>query len=135
MNSMLRAVTVPAVLGLGLLALAVAAGQAETATGPAETKSPVTCGIDAVESGAMIAIDAAFRSDVATTGSYQFRVASSGPGGSSNISQGGNFEAGANDTVSLGKVTINKDAQYEIDFSVTANGVSLDCSKDIVSVR
>ena len=122
----LRIIALPVLLGLGLAGFAVTGGQASV-------NAPTVCGINANSSGGMIALEAAFQSDVAVNGSYQFRVMSSGSGGSSNISQGGAFAAAANDLVKLGQVSINSGSTYQVEFTVNANGVDLDCSKDVAA--
>lgn len=125
-DSRLRIIAVPVLLGLGLVGVAASSGQAKS-------QDPTVCGINATSNGGMTALQAAFTSDVAVTGSYQFKVVSSGPGGSSNISQGGPFAAPANQTVTLGQVAINDGATYNVVFTVNANGVDLDCSQTVPS--
>ena len=83
----------------------------------------------------MLSLEAAMLSNVAVSGTYEFHVVSSGPNGNSNVSQGGAFAANANEKASLGKVMINGDAKYQIDFKVTANGAKLDCSQDVAALR
>lgn len=124
----LRVIAIPVLLGLGLIGAAANASLAKSA-------SPTLCGINAQSSGGMIALQAAFKSDVAVNGSYQLRIVTSGPGGNSNVSQGGGFSAAANDVVTLGQVSVNSGSTYQVDFKVNANGVDLDCSQEIASLR
>lgn len=119
---------IPAVLGLGLAAFAVTGGQAGTTSA-----APVQCGVNSTTQNGMLMLEGALQTDVAVNGSYQFRLQSSGSGGSTNISQGGNFSASAHDTVSLGKVMINAGSRYDLVFEVTANGKKLDCDQDLVT--
>jgi hypothetical protein len=125
-DSRRRIIAVPILLALGLVGVAASSGQAKS-------QDPTVCGINATSNGGMIALQAAFTSDVAVNGSYQFQVISSGPGGNSNISQGGPFAAPANETVTLGQMSINDGSTYTIVFKVNANGVDLDCSQTIPS--
>ena len=125
-DSRLRIIAVPILLGLGLVGVAATSGQAKS-------QDPTVCGINATSNGGMIALQAAFTSDVAVNGSYQFQVVSSGPGGNSNISQGGAFAAPANETVTLGQVSINEGATYQVMFKVTADGMDMDCSQTMPS--
>lgn len=119
---------IPALFGLGLAALAVTSGQAGTTSA-----GPVQCGITSTTQNGMLMLEGALRTDVAVNGSYQLRLQSSGSGGSSNISQGGNFSAAAHDNISLGKVMINAGSKYDLVFEVTANGQKLDCDQELVT--
>lgn len=121
-NLPLRLLAVPVLLGLGLVGVAANSGQATIA-------DPLLCGVKATNNGNMIALQAAYTSDVAVSGSYQFKVTSSGPGGNSNISQGGQFTAAAHESLTLGQVSINDGSNYQVVFTVSANGVDLDCSQ------
>jgi hypothetical protein len=125
-DSRLRIIAVPILLGLGLVGAAATSGQAKG-------QDPTICGINATSNGGMTALQAAFTSNVDISGTYQFQVVSSGPGGNSNISQGGQFAAPANQTVTLGQVSINDGSNYQVQFRVTAGGVDLDCSQTIPS--
>jgi hypothetical protein len=116
---------VPVVLGLATGGVAAAIAQTGTAGGL------VQCGIDARTASGMTAIEGALLSNAAVAGSYIFQVASKGPSGNSYVSQGGNFAAGANEPVALGRVSLNADAQYQIVFEVTVDGDTRDCSKPV----
>jgi hypothetical protein len=124
--SRLRILAVPVLLGLGLAGFAATSGQAKT-------QDPNVCGINATSNGGMTALQATFASDVAVDGSYQLKVVSSGPGGNSNISQGGQFTAAAHENLTLGQVSINDGSTYEIHFKVTVGGAEMDCSQTIPS--
>ncbi len=116
---------VPALLGLGLAAVAVTGGQAGTTT----PGGPVQCGVTATTQNGMLMLEGAVHTDVAVNGSYQLRLQSSG----TNISQGGNFAIGANEIATLGKVMINAGSRYDLVFEVTANGKKLDCDQELVT--
>lgn len=118
-----------ALLGLGLAALAATSGMANAST------ASDTCGVVTSTQNGMLVIEGAVLSSVALDGSYQFAIQSSGGGGSSNISQGGQFTAAANQQTALGKVMINAGSNYSVDFTVTANGKKLDCDQEVASLR
>jgi hypothetical protein len=116
-------------LGLGLAALAATSGMANVST------ASDACGVVTSSQNGMLVIEGAVLSPVALDGYYQFRIQSSSGGGSSNISQGGNFTAAANQQTALGKVMINAGSNYNVDFTVTANGKTLDCDQEVASLR
>ncbi len=110
-----------AVLGLAVAGFA-ASGHAGS------TDGAVQCGIEATTANGIISLQAVVLAKTPVAGAYSFAVASQGPGGKSNISQGGRFAAGANEPVALGRASFNSNAQYQVIFEVTANGVELDCA-------
>ncbi|MFD2646567.1 curli-like amyloid fiber formation chaperone CsgH [Devosia albogilva] len=111
-------------LGLGTLGLA----------GASATQSPegFTCGIAADRNGGMLQVQGALVSPIAVSGEYRFSLRSSGGGGSSSISQGGAFTAAAGQQTTLGRVTLNADAGYQVEFTVSAAGKTFDCSQELV---
>jgi hypothetical protein len=112
-----------AVLGLGLATLAATSGSASAGT----TASAATCGVLTSTHNGMLVIQGSILSPVPLQGSYHFKVQSSGGGGNSNISQGGDFSTVANQQTTLGQVMINTGSKYQVDLDVTANGKRLDC--------
>jgi hypothetical protein len=115
-----------AVLGLAVVGLAAAGSQAGTAG--------VQCGIETRTVNGMTSIEGVVHAAAAVDGAYKFAIASKGPGGRSNISQGGRFAAAANESVTLGRATLNSNATIDVVFEVKANGVELDCSKQTASL-
>lgn len=113
-------------------ALAVAGIAAASHAGAAG--GPVQCGIETRTVNGMTSIEGVVQAAAAVDGAYRFGVVSKGPGGRSNISQGGRFAAGANEAVTLGRATLNSNAHIEVVFEVTANGVDLDCSERTASL-
>ena len=105
-----------AIAGAGFVANANAAG------------GDFSCGVATRTDGGMMAIQGTLTSPTALTGEYRFALKSNGGGGSTNISQGGQFSAAPNAEVSLGQVMINAGANVRVDFTVTANGKTFDCS-------
>jgi hypothetical protein len=120
MNTQLK-LSAAAVLALGLGAFAATSGMANPAGSSAQ------CGVLTSSSNGMLVLEGAIVSPVPLQGSYQLKVQSSGGGGNTNISQGGDFSAAANQRTTLGKVMINTGSNYEVDLAVTANGKRLDC--------
>lgn len=129
MNASNLRLTIPVVLGLGLVGFAATGGLAETVPAP----QAVECGVVAVLENGMRSLQATVLSPEAISGSYQLKVMTSGPSGRSNISQGGAFSAEANDQVLLGQVRVNADASYKVEFELVANGVKFNCGEPIAS--
>lgn len=106
---------------------AIGAGSAGPATG---NGSSIRCEIEARSSGGMLVLEGVVHAGRPITGSYEFRVSGGGSGGSSNISQGGDFTAGPDGTARLGQVSLGG-GRYDADLAVTANGVAVKCSKRV----
>jgi hypothetical protein len=87
------------------------------------------CGVVSKAEGGMLAIEGTLVSPTALVGEYRFALKSAGGGGSTNISQGGQFSAAPNAEISLGQVMINAGSNVSVDFTVTANGKTFDCSQ------
>jgi hypothetical protein len=124
--SRLRVLAVPVLLGLGLAGFAATSGQAKT-------QDPTVCGVNATSNGSMMTLEAVFGSGADVTGSYQLNVNSSSGGGSSSVSQGGQFTAVANETTTVGQMSINDGSTYKVDFKVTIDGTEMDCSQVLPS--
>ncbi|HUH77215.1 MAG TPA: curli-like amyloid fiber formation chaperone CsgH [Devosia sp.] len=123
--SLNRRLTSIAALGLGLAALAVTGGMANALNHPAASGE---CGIVTSQHNGMLVIEGQVLSPVALRGSYEFAVQSRSKGGNSNIRQGGEFSAPADQPTTIGQVMLNADAQYQIDFSISHGGKTIDCS-------
>lgn len=115
-----------AVLALTVAGLAAASSQAGAAG--------VQCGIETKTTNGMTSIEGVLHAAAPVDGAYTFTIVSKGPGGRSNISQGGRFAAGANESVTLGRATLNSNASIDVVFEVEANGVDIDCSKQTASL-
>jgi hypothetical protein len=120
-NPIGRGALVPAVLGLALAGCTAAAG-----TGTAQAE-PLRCEIVAKASGGTTRLEAIAHADRAVRGSYTFKVASSGPSGSSNIQQGGAFEAGPGRSPTLGVASFG--GRYDARLEITADGRKVDCQR------
>jgi len=119
------ALAAPLALGLGLAGAAIGAGQAGSAPGP------VQCEIRTSGANGVVALEGVVRSDVAVSGSYSFRVRSTGPSGGSNIQQGGAFTAGPDNAVTVGRMTLGGNAVYEATLEISAGAASVQCAERI----
>ena len=67
--------------------------------------------------------------DVPITGTYQFRISQRGAGGSSQINQGGEFEAAPDEPASLGTVLIGSGPNgFRARLTVRWRGGTVDCN-------
>ncbi|WEK05544.1 MAG: curli-like amyloid fiber formation chaperone CsgH [Candidatus Devosia phytovorans] len=115
-------------LGLILAAIAATAGMANSGT----ASSGVECGIVRTSQGGMQQLQATILSPKAVSGEYRLTIQSASNGGSSNISQSGEFVARANEQTTLASVTVTAGARSTVTFELTANGKKYDCSQDLV---
>lgn len=117
-----------------LIQTTLAAAAALTAIGLAANANAASgdfaCGVTSKTQGGMLALEGTLVSPTALAGEYRFALKSSGGGGSTNISQGGQFSAAPNAEISLGQVMVNAGAHVNVDFTVTANGKTYDCSQN-----
>jgi hypothetical protein len=115
----------PLVLGLGVAGFAMADNEAGST-------DPVRCEILAAPANGMIALEGVLHTDVALTGSYLFRVTSSGGAGSSNIQQGGMFSAEPDRPATLGTVMLgNSGGTYSASLEIQSNGTTVACSEKV----
>ena len=113
-------------LGLGVAGFAMAGGQTDSSA------EPVRCEILANAANGMIELEGVLHTDAAISGSYTFRVVSSGGAGSSNVQQGGAFSAGPDEAATLGTVMLgNSGGTYKATLEVIANGKTIACTERI----
>jgi hypothetical protein len=87
------------------------------------------CEIRAEPNGRGVVLEGLVFADVPITGSYQFRISQQGAGGSSQINQGGEFEATPDGPESLGTVSIGSGPNsFSARLTVTWEGSVIDCS-------
>lgn len=103
------------------------AGVAANANGTTQS-ADLSCGVSTVTESGMLVVEGVFQSPTALNGEYRFALKSMGAGGSTNVSQGGQFSAAAGTAISLGKVMVNAGSSVDVDFTVSADGKRLDCS-------
>ena len=72
----------------------------------ANKSSDLSCEIRSSPSGSGLLLEAVATGSRDATGEYEFVVAKSGGGGSSNVTQGGDFEVSAGEVTILGEVTL-----------------------------
>ncbi|UYO00677.1 MAG: hypothetical protein KIT02_05545 [Devosia sp.] len=118
-------------LGLAGLAVVGAAGMAIGAS--SAPVSDLACGVSTVTKNGMMAIEGVVQSPEPLAGEYRFSLKSSSAGGNTNIRQGGAFTLPANDVVTLGRVMVNAGSNLDIDFTVTTDGQTIDCSQQLVT--
>lgn len=118
------AIATALLLGLGGAA-AIGAGQTALSEGP------VRCEIVTSTSGGMIVLESVVHADRAASGTYDFTVAAAGSGGSSDISQGGEFFASAGETVSLGQVSLGAGSAYDAELEISFDGETERCATRI----
>lgn len=115
-------------LALALIGTVAVAASAVAATTPAtETANGVACEIVAANTNGMTQIEPVVYGDPAAAGSYTFRVASSGSGGRSNISQGGSFEIPSSGAMTLGRVALGSGGSYDAVLTIEVAGASMTC--------
>ena len=107
-------------IGLGAAGATIGTSQAGASDGP------LSCAIETSRSGGMVSIESVATSDRAVVGSYAFSV----KGGGTNIRQGGEFEAGAGQSVTLGQVMLGGSG-YDLRLEVSAGGRTVQCSQRI----
>lgn len=117
---------------IAILAAGVAAGiGAATAGGDSAARSAggqLECEIVTSNTGGRIAIEGVAHAQRSLTGTYQLRV--SGPG--TNINQGGDFDAAAGRSATLGSVTLGGGQRgYDIKLEVNSGGDRASCSKRV----
>lgn len=123
-------------IGSGLIALAAlgiaAVGANADTSGPAQNAG-FACGVSSVTERGMLTLEGVVESQKALRGEYRFAIRSQSGGGSSNISQGGEFSAAPGAAVSLGSVMVNAGASTSIDFVVKADGKEFNCSAPLTT--
>jgi len=111
-----------AALGLiALLAPAVDAGAAPAAG--------VTCEIRVVKRGRNMELKGIVHAAKATTGTYSFKIGNAGDGGSSVISQGGDFALAAGESEVVGEATLSDADGLRARLSVSTGEGTTGCSR------
>ncbi len=125
-HKLISAGTAALILGLGTAGASTGAGQSTS------TSDPVHCEIQTSTGRGMTTMEGLVFTDAKISGSYQFRVMSSGRSGNSNIRQGGNFTATPDNPVTLGKIMLgNRGASYNATLKVTVNGTTIKCDEHV----
>ena len=86
------------------------------------------CEIRAEPNGRGVVLEGLVFADAPLKGTYRFRISQRGAGGSSQINQGGEFEATPNEPASLGTVSIGSGPNsFSATLTVTWEGGVIDC--------
>lgn len=117
------------IIAIGALAIAGVAAQA----GSNDPAKVLDCGITTQTERGMMSVEGIVQSPVAMSGDYRFSLKSQSSGGSSNISQGGQFSVAPGTAVSLGKVLVNAGSSIDVDFTIASNGQQFNCSEPLVT--
>lgn len=117
-----------ALLPLGLAFGAVAGGDAPDtyAAGP-------RCDVRVVNEGGTLVLEGLAFSEVPSSGSYDFKITQGGPAGGSNISQGGDFEAGPGEEASLGLISLSDQGDYSATLTVRWHDGAPGCTRRVGS--
>ncbi len=119
---------------IGLAAFLALGGAAIAANASGDNLAGgLACGVSTATEGRMLVIEGVLQSPQAISGDYRFALKSSGNGGSSNISQGGQFSATPGTPVTLGKVMLNSGSHIDVDFTITSAGQKYDCSQQLAT--
>jgi hypothetical protein len=112
------------------LSLACGAAFAGTGAGPSleGPGEPVSCEIRVERQGNVVTLEGLVHADAPLAGSYRLQVSQGGSGGSSRISQGGDFEAAPGEPASLGTVSLASGGAYRASLEVRWQGGVTDCS-------
>lgn len=87
------------------------------------------CEIRAEPNGRGVQLEGLVFADVPLSGTYRFRISQRGPGGSSQINQGGEFEAAPGEAQSLGVVSVGSGpTSFTATLTVRWAGGSVDCA-------
>ncbi len=90
------------------------------------TKSPnqLTCEIRSTDIRGGVRLEALVLGRRGASGEYEFVVAKSGSGGTSNVSQGGDFEVGPGKETVVGEVTLGSGEKAKVKARLTVNSAS-----------
>ena len=111
-----------AFLALVLAPFAVAEGS-DTAMA-AKSSKPLSCEIRSTDIRGGVRLEAIVIGRAGGSGEYQFVVAKSGGGGTSNISQGGEFEIRAGEETVVGEVTLGSREKAKVKARLTVGSGS-----------
>ena len=115
------------------LLVVIAAGAAGAPAGrDGSTSEPLRCQIRDTVQGDAILLEPIVYANTSTSGTYTVSVSGGGTSGSTNIRQGGAFEAGPGIPASLGRMSVEANgAAYDVKLKVTAGGMSVSCVKKV----
>lgn len=132
----LRMGVVAAMALAGLIAAGanVAAASKSPGTASDTRTDAMRCDIRQSLQGGAIILEPIVQVDRSVSGAYSLSLSGGGAGGSSSISQGGDFTAAAGRTTTLGRLSVGADgAAYSVRLKVTADGTSVTCARRVTS--
>ena len=112
----------PLLLGIGLAAIAASAGLASSG------RDGLACTLVEQSQHGMRSIAGTVTSPRDATGQYKLAIRTSQHGNSSTVSQGGPFAVRAHQPTTIGQVQIDAGARYSLDFSITVDDRTIDCT-------
>lgn len=116
--------TLPLLLGIGLAAIAGSAGLASS------NNDALLCGLTEQTHNGMRSIIATVVGPSAIEGQYHLSMKTVRSGNSSTVNQGGPFAIRAHEPATIGQLQIDAKARYSIEFSITVDGHTMDCSEN-----
>ncbi len=120
------------VLASAALLAAIAGAAAAGAGKEGSTSGPLRCEIRDTVQGDAILLEPVVYTDRNTNGTYTVSVSGGGASDSTNIRQGGAFEAGPGNPASLGRMSVGASGTaYDVKLKVTAGGASVSCVKQV----
>jgi hypothetical protein len=122
----ISSVIMPGFVVLAAIGAALSSTHADTAA--SASQGPLSCEIQKSASRAGIALAAVVHAAAPVSGVYSFHVVGGGGGNSSNIDQGGPFNADPSAPVTLGNVMLSGSASYNATLTVTAAGSTVSCT-------
>ncbi|KUM23842.1 hypothetical protein AU467_08445 [Mesorhizobium loti] len=115
-----------------LLAVIAAGATGATAGKDGSASGPLRCEIRDTVQGDAILLEPMIHADRSISGTYTVSVSGGGTSGSTNIRQGGAFEASPGIPASLGRMSVGANgAAYDVRLKVTAGGTSVSCVKQV----
>lgn len=118
-------------LNTRVLTAIVSAGLAASALGSASNAEagPLRCDIQISEHGNAISLEAIVASSASAEGTYRLQVSGTGGGGSTDVSQGGEFALTPGSRSAVGNVTVAGSSRYVARLTVSSNAGSTQCTK------
>ena len=115
--------------GSGVFGLGLVFAAPDQAAAGGGGGSGLRCEITQSGHGGSVVLQGVVFSDQATDGSYEFRVAKSGGGGSSDINQSGEFSVGAGGKSSVASVSLGGSGGYSATLKVRSSGHAVACTE------
>ena len=112
-------------IGLGIV------GHSAFATATSDDNTNDICIITAETSTNSLSLSGVAKGKSGTTGHYRFSISGGGSGGSTSISQGGEFKIGKNGKASVGNAVLGRDAVYDVSLEIKIGNKTHRCSDRI----